>query len=95
MAIFLATVLDKFGRILIPKEVRDQLGIKEGTTLEIIVKGGELIIRPHDENLEKKVREAMDYLKKNAPKPFATREEEVDGKWFSKEYSLRKIGLKE
>ena len=92
---FLATTLDKFGRILIPKEVRDKLGLKEGTTLQIIVKKGELVIKPHDENLEKRVKDAVNYLKENPPKPFAARGEEADGKWFSKEYSLRKIGLKE
>jgi transcriptional pleiotropic regulator of transition state genes len=85
--------MDKFGRILIPKQIRDRLGIVEGTEVEIEVKGGKILIKP-DVELEKRVEEAIDYLKNNAPKPFVSFEE-VEEKWFSREYILKKMGLRE
>jgi len=86
--------MDKFGRILIPKEIRKKLGIAGEMELEIEVKGEKILIKPTDFNLEKGVDEAISYLKNNAPKPFVSFEEGGE-KWYSKEYSLRKMGLRE
>lgn len=86
--------IDKFGRILIPKKIRSSLGIKEETELEIEVKDEKIMIRLKDYSLEKKVEELMSYLKNNAPKPFVC-DEEAGEKWYSAEFSMRKIGLKE
>lgn len=86
--------MDKFGRILIPKEIRKTLGIREGAELEIEIKDEKILIKPVNYSLEKKVEELLDYLKNNAPKPFVSTEE-VEEKWYSAEYSMRKIGLKE
>lgn len=42
------TTIDKAGRIVVPKPIRDQLGLTEGTALEIEIEDGELVIhRPH------------------------------------------------
>ena len=38
-------VLDKRGRITIPAEIRRKLGLKEGTELELIVKGDTIILQ--------------------------------------------------
>jgi len=70
------------GGILKPLE---QLDLKEGEEIEII-------LRPHETDLEKKIEELEKYLSTNAPKPF------VSGlkkgyKWFTEEYSLKKLGL--
>ncbi len=86
--------IDKFGRILIPKEIRSSLGIKENTELEIEVKDEKILINLQNSSLERRVEEAISYLKNNAPKPFVSFEE-VEEKWYSAEYSLKKIGLKE
>jgi len=86
--------IDKFGRILIPKEIRKKLGIAGEMELEIEVKDEKILIKPTDFNLEKRVDEAISYLKNNAPKPFVSFEEGEE-KWYSKEYSLRKMGLRE
>ena len=86
--------MDKFGRILIPKEIRNSLGIGENTELEIEVKDEKILIKPVDYSLEKKVDEVINYLKTSAPKPFVS-DVEVEEKWYSAEYSLKKIGLKE
>lgn len=37
--------IDKFGRVVIPKKVREALGVKEGGTLEASVSGGELTLK--------------------------------------------------
>ncbi|WP_456397057.1 AbrB/MazE/SpoVT family DNA-binding domain-containing protein [Desulfurobacterium sp.] len=86
--------MDKFGRILIPKEIRKKLGIAGEMELEVEVKGEKILIKPTDFNLEMRVDEEISYLKNNAPKPFVSFEE-GRGKWYSKEYSLRKAGLRE
>lgn len=40
--------LDDLGRIVIPKEIRRALGVKEGDGLEMLVgENGELVLRPH------------------------------------------------
>ena len=36
--------VDEKGRITIPKEVREKLGVKEGTRVEIEVEGGKIVI---------------------------------------------------
>ena len=37
--------IDKFGRVVIPKKVREALGVREGSTLEATVSGGELTLK--------------------------------------------------
>ena len=88
------TKIDKFGRILIPKDIRRSLGIKGETELEIEVKDEKILITLRNQDLEKKVEELMSYLKNSAPKPFVG-DEEAGEKWYSAEFSRRKIGLKE
>ncbi len=39
--------IDKVGRIVIPKEVRDNLGINENDPLEIFIKGDMIILRKY------------------------------------------------
>jgi AbrB family looped-hinge helix DNA binding protein len=41
--------LDKYGRIVVPKPVRDQLGMGEGTDLKVEVEEGRLVLRPVSE----------------------------------------------
>ncbi|MFW6163465.1 MAG: AbrB/MazE/SpoVT family DNA-binding domain-containing protein [Planctomycetota bacterium] len=40
------TRLDKFGRIVIPKPIRDALGLEPGTELDIAQENGAINIRP-------------------------------------------------
>ena len=63
------------------------LDLEEGEDVEII-------LRPHRSDLEEKVRELDEYLSTNTPKPFVS-ELERGYKWFTEEYSLIKLGLKE
>ena len=39
--------IDELGRIVLPKELRDNLGIEEGTPLEIFVDGEFIMIRKY------------------------------------------------
>jgi len=65
----------------------ERLDLREGEEVEII-------LRPRRSDLEEKVRELEEYLSINTPKPFVS-ELERGYKWFTEEYSLRKLGLKE
>ena len=65
----------------------EKVDLKEGEEVEII-------LRPYRPDLEERVRELEEYLSTNTPKPFVS-ELERGYKWFTEEYSLRKLGLKE
>ena len=39
-------LVDKFGRILIPKQTRNQLGLTEGARLQLEVAGDTILLRP-------------------------------------------------
>ena len=84
--------VDRFGRILIPKRIREKLGIEENAELEIEVEGEKILLKLRNPNLERRVDELIGYLKNNAPKPFVS-VEEVEEKWYTRDYSLKKIGL--
>ena len=38
------TTIDKFGRVLLPKPVRDQLGLRPGDVLDIAVREGTVVV---------------------------------------------------
>lgn len=40
--------VDKRGVIVIPKEIREKLGIKEGSVLELVVEGDRIVIKTTD-----------------------------------------------
>ncbi len=47
-------LIDKFGRMLLPKTLRNNFGLRAGDRLEAVEKGDEIILRPlHDEELVK------------------------------------------
>jgi AbrB family looped-hinge helix DNA binding protein len=50
------TLVDKFGRVLIPKAVRDHLGLKPGAVLQIIEKNHDVVLRmsEHESPLKRK-----------------------------------------
>ncbi len=46
------TTLDKYGRIVIPKKLRDHLGITRNTKLNLKEEGGRIVIEPiHSEDV--------------------------------------------
>lgn len=40
------TTLDRFGRVLIPKKLRERLGLRPQDTLEVSVEDGKLTLQP-------------------------------------------------
>ena len=85
--------VDKYGRVLIPREVREKLGLKPNMTLDLLVRGNEIVLRPRNLDLEGKINELSEYLMREAPKAFVNKPREGDSKWLSRSYCLRKLGL--
>lgn len=50
------TTLDRFGRVLIPKPVRDGLGLRPGTVLLIEEQDDGIVLRPADRSPPLKVK---------------------------------------
>jgi AbrB family looped-hinge helix DNA binding protein len=53
------TTLDKFGRVVIPKEIRDNLGLKAGEVLQVEGFEDEVILRPLREEVPLHVKEGV------------------------------------
>ena len=84
--------MDRYGRIVLPKEIRDQLGIRENTELTLDVRDDEIVLRVWRDDLNERVNELIEFLRSNAPKAFVSEVGEGE-KWFTN--WLEKIGLKE
>lgn len=87
------TKIDRYGRVLIPSEVRGRLGLNQGAPLEITVRRGELILRKVDTELNRRVEEWVKSIKASVPEPFITETRKGESKWLSREYCLKKLGL--
>ncbi|MFQ6095975.1 MAG: AbrB/MazE/SpoVT family DNA-binding domain-containing protein [Candidatus Bathyarchaeia archaeon] len=85
--------IDRYGRILIPREVRERLGLKPKTPLEVAVRGSEVVLRVKNADLDAEVKELATFMEREAPEPFVNEPSKGDSKWLSKEYCLRKLGL--
>jgi AbrB family looped-hinge helix DNA binding protein len=46
----MVTTLDKFGRVVIPKALRDSLGLKPGEPLEVEGEGQRILLKPVKEH---------------------------------------------
>jgi AbrB family looped-hinge helix DNA binding protein len=40
------TTLDRFGRLVVPKDIRDRLGLRAGSEIEIDEKDNEVVLKP-------------------------------------------------
>lgn len=54
------TTVDSKGRIVLPQEVRERLGITPGTEVEIHEEGGKAVVEPEDD--PERIIERMDQL---------------------------------
>jgi len=43
------STLDRFGRVVVPKKMRDRLGLRAGAAIEIEETDGHLLLRPADD----------------------------------------------
>lgn len=48
--------VDELGRVVIPKELRDNFGIKEKDSLEIFTEGNNIVLRKYEPVTESKLR---------------------------------------
>jgi len=85
--------IDRYGRVLIPKEIRERLGLKPNTPLEVSVKGREIVLGMKNTDLDGEIRELAAFLEREAPEPFVGAPSKGDSKWLSRRYCLRKLGL--
>jgi len=53
------TTLDRFGRLVVPKEIRDRLGLKPGDEVEIEEQGNEAVLKPVEHEAPLKVQEGV------------------------------------
>lgn len=53
------TTLDKFGRIVIPKKIRNNLGLMPGVIIKIEVSGEELVLKPLIEEPHVKIKDGV------------------------------------
>ncbi len=90
-----ATKIDKQGRIVIPKEYREKLGLEKEMPVKIQLMGRRLIIEVFDPDLESDVKNWEQKIKNMKIEPFTIdqSEETSDAKWFSEQYARQKLGL--
>lgn len=55
--------VDELGRVVIPKELRDNFGIKEKDSLEIFTNGNSIILRKYEPVSENKIRTQVELEK--------------------------------
>ncbi len=53
------TTLDRFGRVVVPKDIRDRLGLRPGTEIEIDEKGNEVVLKPVEHEPALMVKEGV------------------------------------
>ncbi|MFQ5821969.1 MAG: AbrB/MazE/SpoVT family DNA-binding domain-containing protein [Candidatus Heimdallarchaeota archaeon] len=90
-----ATKIDKQGRIIIPKELREKLRLRPETSLKIHIMGRKLVIEAYDPDLESNVKNWEQKLKNMIIEPFKIDQpdETSEAKWFSEQYARQKLGL--
>lgn len=59
LAIMTQVSIDRFGRVLIPKKLRDKLGLNAGQTLVLSEQDGHLVLEPQQEQLQLKREEGL------------------------------------
>ncbi len=53
------TTLDRFGRVVVPKGIRDRLGLRPGAEIEIDEKENEVVLKPVEHEPSLMVREGI------------------------------------
>lgn len=80
--------IDKLGRLVIPKEMRKQLGLYNGARVHFECKGNQIIItNPNKENIDYKTRCEKTIELVNEMLEYAY----IDGKYIMYDYSTNEI----
>lgn len=79
--------IDKAGRVVLPKEVRERLGVQPGTELEVIEEANRIILRPVEKEAKTVVKNGLlvivpdkDYTRYGEEDPVKLAREERDKK---------------
>lgn len=84
--------IDKQGRLVVPANLRETLGIKEGGQVTIRLDGKKIVIEPISEDLDRQVREwAAEAM--NQSTPINVEDSQETWKWMSSEFARKKLGL--
>lgn len=59
IAMSITTVLGKAGRLVVPKTIRDNLGLREGTRLRIVALAGKIEVIPEADDVRIQFREGL------------------------------------
>jgi AbrB family looped-hinge helix DNA binding protein len=76
----MTSVLDEKRRVVLPKDVVDELGLAEGTAVVFERRKGAVIMKKVEKN-EDSLRETMDWNPKRVRKPRPVREREIKEIW--------------
>jgi len=91
-----ASKVDKMGRTTIPSKIRKFLGIKDGDTIEWIIRGDSVIVRKSIQGIGN-VRDRFNRLRKRAPECFVYDEKLEESELVKglERWALAKLGLME
>jgi AbrB family looped-hinge helix DNA binding protein len=53
------TTVDRFGRVVVPKKMREKLGLRSGAEVEIVAVDDHLLLRPVDDTLPLVARDGL------------------------------------
>ncbi len=89
------TKIDRLGRVLIPKDYREKLGLGNETPVNIHLVDRRIVIEVYDPNLHLAVEKWKENLVSKKIQAFTIPETVLDNdpKWFSEEYAWQKLGL--
>ncbi len=59
--------IGKAGRIVVPKEIRDSLGLHEGSRLKLEIQGGKLQAEPEPDPVEIDTKDGFPVLRSGSP----------------------------
>ena len=57
------TTLDRFGRIVVPKEIRDRLGLQPGVDIDIDQQGDAVLLKPAGHETPLKTEKGFSFIK--------------------------------
>jgi len=87
-----SVTVDRQGRLVLPSNIREVLGLKEGGQVSIRLDGSRIILEPMSKDLEERVREWVSIALGLNAEAF-TEESRESWKWMSREYAKRKLSL--